>query len=103
MRDILVTAELQPDSLSVSAGRHSRALELVLERRAAVFGRYPGARSYLQFRAGKHLAMEGHYRQALSWFGRSIRSRPWSPRGYTGELLVLTGLFPAFCRLRYGR
>jgi len=103
MRDVLVTAELQPDSVSASAERHARALELVLARHAAVFEQHLGARSYLQFRAGKYLAMEGRYRDALSWFGRSIRTRPWSPRGYAGALLVLTGLFPVFRRLRYGR
>jgi glycosyltransferase involved in cell wall biosynthesis len=103
LRDILVTAELQPDSLSASADRHAHALELVLQRHAEVFARYPSARGYMQFRAGKYLAMEGRYRDALSWLGRSIRTRPWSPRGYVAALLVLTGLFPLFRRLRYGR
>jgi glycosyltransferase involved in cell wall biosynthesis len=103
MDDVLVTIELQSDSISASADRHARALDLVLQRHPDVFGRRSGARAYLQFRAGKYLAMEGRYREALGWFGRSIRSRPWGPRGYAGALLVLTGLFPVFRRARYGR
>ena len=101
MNDVLVTAELQPDSISASADRYAQAIEQIVTRHSDLFAQYPGGHSHMIFRAGKVLAMEGRYREAVSWFRRALAIRPTNLTALVGMVLCITGLFPLFRKIKY--
>lgn len=103
MEDVLVTARIGPDSLSGSADRYAAAIGAIVERHRPLFERHPRGYSHMIFRAGKYLALEGRYREASSWFVRSLRIRPTNARALAGALLCATGLFPLLRRVKYDR
>jgi glycosyltransferase involved in cell wall biosynthesis len=103
MSDVLVAAELGPNSLSASADRYARAIDLIIERHRELFERHPAGHSHMVFRAGKYLALEGRHREALSWFARSLRIRPANVRALAGAVLCASGLFALVRRFKYRR
>lgn len=103
MSDVLVSGEVQPDSLSASADRYTDAIERIVDRHRSLFERNPKGHSHMIFRAGKYLALEGRYGEARKWFSRSLRIRPLNVRAWVGLLLCATGLFRLFARLKYRR
>lgn len=103
MSDVLVTAELQPDSQSASADRYADAIDYICTRHADLFARHPAGHSHMIFRAGKVLALEGRYREARPWFRRAVGIRPTNFSALAGLVLCSTGLFGLFKRIKYRR
>jgi glycosyltransferase involved in cell wall biosynthesis len=103
MGDILVDAELGPDSLSASADRYARAIDAIVARHGDLFERHPAGYSHMVFRAGKYFALEGRCRDARPWFVRALRIRPANVRALAGAVLCATGLFPLLRRFKYRR
>jgi glycosyltransferase involved in cell wall biosynthesis len=103
MGDVLVTARVGPDSLSASADRYIRAIDMIIARHRALFEQHRAGYSHMVFRAGKYLALEGRHREAVRWFVRALRIRPANARALAGALLCATGLFPLLRRIKYDR
>jgi glycosyltransferase involved in cell wall biosynthesis len=101
--DILATAWLQPDSVSSDPTRYTEAIERIVDQHRSLFEQHSKGYSYMIFRAGKYLALEGRRGEAIAWFSRSLRIRPLNVRALTGLLLCATGLFGLFARLKYRR
>ena len=103
MSDVLVRGELGSDSISESAERYARAIEIIVDRHRPLFERYRGGYSHMIFRAGKYLALEGQHRAAIPWFVRALRIKPTNTRALVGAALCVTGLFPLVTRIKYKR
>jgi tetratricopeptide (TPR) repeat protein len=101
MSDVLVRAELGVDSISASADRYVRAIEIIIGRHRALFERHRSGYSHMVFRAGKYLALEGRQREAIPWFVRALRIRPTNARALVGAALCMTGLFPLVRKFKY--
>src|SRR5678815_3216150 len=103
MSDVMVLAEVGADSISASAERYVRAIGIIIDRHRPLFERRRDGYSEMIFRAGKYLALEGRYREAIPWFVRAFRIRPTNARALIGAVLCATGLFPLFRRMKYAR
>jgi tetratricopeptide (TPR) repeat protein len=101
MSDPLVIAEIGKDSLSASASRYARAIEIILKDHHDPFFIDPTGHSRMVFRAGKYYAIEGRTREARRWFRRALRINPLNLRAVGGLVLSVTGLFPLFSRIKY--
>ena len=101
VEDVLLRADIGADSLSASADKYERALDIVLDRHATLFNGERAGKSHMIFRAGKYHALSGSYRRALRFFLRAFRTNPANLRALAGALLIATGTFPLLRKARY--
>lgn len=101
MPQVLVSHEINQDSISFSADNYTRALAIILEKHAGLIRPHRGGRSRLIFRGGKYLALESRYREALPYFWRALRTNPLNFRALAFLLLVMTGTYAIFKRIKY--
>ena len=102
MPQVLVNHDINVDSISYSADNYTRALGIIVEKHADLLRRYRAGHSRLIFRGGKYLAQENRYRAALPYFWKALRTNPFNVRALAGVVMVTTGIYPLFKRIKYG-
>jgi GT2 family glycosyltransferase len=103
MPQVLVNHYINVDSISYSADNYVRALEIILDKHAGLLNRHRAGHSRLIFRGGKYLAQENRYRSALPLFWKALRTNPMNARALAGVILITTGTYRFFKRIKYGK
>lgn len=95
VQDCLVDVHHSDDSISADALLFRSAMQIIFRKHAALFHRHRRGYSQQLYKAGKYLALDGHYRDALPMLVRAVGANPLNWKAAVTLAGVATGTLAA--------